>query len=70
MKAPECFKKHRAGDGSYLLYDMNHIPVKRACDRCRVLADPTGKLEKEYNREEDIQKYIRMFSIFQPNTGE
>lgn len=65
----DCLGKHRAGDGSYLLYDMNRIPVKRACDLCRSLVDPKGKLEKEYNRMAEIKRYQHLM-IFQPNNGE
>ena len=39
---------HRAGDGSYLLFDtLNNIPCKRACDLCRSRVDPSGKLRCE-----------------------
>lgn len=62
----DCAGKHRAGDGSYLLYDLNQIPTKRACDKCRRLIDPDRKLQKAYDREADLARYHHMM-IFQPN---
>lgn len=44
----EC-GEHRAGDGSYLLYDMNDIPCKRVCPKCHaevVARSPMSKLER------------------------
>lgn len=53
-----CLGRHRAGDGSYRLLDINRIPCKRVCDRCRAEADPTGRLEREGDRELAIQRAI------------
>lgn len=44
---PSCGGIHRAGDGSYLLKDINGVPFKRVCKIC----DPTPPEEPmpDYN---------------------
>lgn len=48
---------HRAGDGSYLLYDkLNRVPCKRACDKCRAAVDPDNKHEKEFEWRDAVDR--------------
>jgi len=57
--------QHRAGDGSYLLYDkLNHIPCKRACDACRSAVDPLNRYEKEINWDEKVREYLNKYALF------
>ena len=56
---------HRAGDGSYLLYGIDGIPFKRACNECRKEVDPTGKLETHEERFPSPWRHYQYLNIWE-----
>ena len=49
---PSCIGTHRAGDGSFHIYDINQVPCKRVCHVCLPFVNSNNRYNRGWEHEQ------------------